>query len=80
MAPLTEMLLPVVLHLEAQQEQISQLLEMAEHPVTPQPTTAPETRELLLEILNSLQPPPEMEIARQLGLPTRPLSSPSSAS
>lgn len=39
-----------------------------------------ETRELLKEILQSLQPPPELVIAQQLGLPTPPPSSRSSAS
>lgn len=39
-----------------------------------------ETKELLLEILNSLQPPPSQEISRLVGLPTPPTSHPSSAS
>jgi hypothetical protein len=37
-----------------------------------------ETQELLLEVLQSLQPPPQQEIARRLGLPAPPISSPSS--
>lgn len=39
-----------------------------------------ETRELLLEILSSLQPSPEAEIAQRLGLPLSSPSSPSSTS
>lgn len=39
-----------------------------------------EQKELLLEILSSLQPSPQVEIARQLGLPLSSPSSPSSTS
>jgi hypothetical protein len=39
-----------------------------------------ETQELLLEILRSLQPAPQVEISRMLGLPMQPPSSPRSAS
>ena len=39
----------------------------------------PETKELLLEILNSLQPPAEQEIVQLVGRRTPPRSSPSSA-
>jgi hypothetical protein len=38
------------------------------------------TQELLLEILQALTPPAHREIARQIGLPPQPTSSPSSAS
>lgn len=40
----------------------------------------PETKELLLEILQSLQPSPDLVISQRLGLPTQPPSRPSSAS
>jgi len=70
---------------------VLQSLERLEHPVRPKVELGPlmllppsqeltllqEQRELLLELLNSLQPPPEQEIARRLGLPTQPPSSPS---
>lgn len=39
-----------------------------------------EQQELLLEILQLLTPPAHREIARQIGLPPPPTSSPSSAS
>ena len=49
-----------------------------------QPVTAElrhrELTALLMEVLQALQPPPEQEIAQQLGLPVPPTSRPSSAS
>lgn len=44
------------------------------------PATPQETRELLLEVLSSLQPPAELVISQQLGLPLPPRSYPSSVS
>lgn len=40
----------------------------------------PEQLVMLKEVLNSLQPPPEQQIAQLLGLPKQPLSPPSSVS
>lgn len=83
LAPLLEILLPIALHLETQQEQIERLLVLTEgltQRPAPEPTTPPETRELLLEILQTMQPPPEQAIFQQLGLRPRVPSSPSSVS
>lgn len=54
--------------LEQRQQETRALVEQLA-PANPQEQ---EIQELLLEILNSLQPPPELEIARQLGLPRPP--------
>ena len=70
--------------LELRQQEILQLLERREV----QPMVTPvqvelqhrELRELLLEVLQTTQPPPEQEIARLAGLPQLPTSAPSSAS
>ena len=69
--------------LDQRQVQLLRLLEetsllVAETRSLP-PQTAPETRELLLEILNSLQPPPEQEIISLLSGPPRPPTSPPSS-
>ena len=86
---LLEALTPVaeaMARLEARQQE-SQLLvlrslERLEHPRLPtqEQQMLMEQKELLLEVLNSLQPPPEREIAQQLGLPLPPTSPRSSVS
>lgn len=61
-------LLPVaeaMQRLESRQREILLLLEQ----VALRPVSDPEEKQLLLEILQSLHPPPEQEIARSLGLP-----------
>lgn len=68
---LMEALTPVaqaMQRLDHQQQQTRALLEQL---VLREPATAPETKELLLEVLQTLQPPPEVEIAQRLGLPLR---------
>lgn len=60
------------LHQQLQQQTLllHQLLEREQHPLV-QPLH-PEAKELLLEVLNSLQPPPEQALRQQLGLSTLP--------
>lgn len=70
---LLEALTPVaeaMRRLDQRQQETRQLLQtmLAEH----QQRESQETRELLLEILNSLQPPPELEISRAIGLSAPP--------
>lgn len=74
-------------HLAPQQQLLQNLLDLqwelqrrlAMLEQSPSPELA-EHRELLLEILSSLQPRPEAEIAQRLGLPLSSPSSPSSTS
>ena len=77
---LMEALTPVaeaMQRLDLQQQQTRALLEQL---VLKEQATPPETKELLLEVLQTLQPPPEVEIAQRLGLPLRQSSSPGSVS
>lgn len=73
--------------LDSQQRLILQLLEHREAQPLQLPLTAvqaelqhKELTELLLELLSSQQPEPGAEIARLIGLPPQPTSSPSSVS
>lgn len=51
------------------QETVQALVEMP----APAPMADPETRELLLEVLSSLQTPVEQDLSQRLGLSTQPL-------
>lgn len=80
---LMEALVPVAQALErldSRQRETRELVQALVEMPAPEAATPPETRELLLEVLNSLQPPPLGELSQRLGLPTPPPSSRSSAS
>ncbi len=64
--PLHQELLEQQVRLERLEHQLQVLL------IPVPPPLHPEARELLLEILSSLQPPPEQEMRQALGLPTAP--------
>ena len=68
---LLEALTPVALAMQRLEDRQTETRALVEQ-LALRPTQEQETQELLLEILNSLQPPPELEIARALGLPRPP--------
>lgn len=73
LAPLLQHQQETLLVLGQLQEQLAALVEMPER-------RHQETKELLVEVLQTLQPPPEQVIVQQLGLPPLLKSFPSSGS
>lgn len=67
---LLEALVPVAQAMARLEERQQETRALVEHLASRSQETAPETRELLLEVLNSLQPPPVQELSQRLGLPT----------
>lgn len=60
-------------NLLAMEQQVLKQLAQVQQSLPPQEAWHREQRELLVEILNSLQPEPTQAISQLLGLPTRPL-------
>lgn len=60
------------LALEPLETQLQHLTYLVQSQLMAPPVLHPEIRELLLEVLNSLQPPAEQVMRQGLGLPTEP--------
>lgn len=77
---LLQALTPVAQAMQRLEERQTETRLLLQHQLATLQTQDPEVREMLLEVLSSLQPTADQVIAQQLGLPLLPRSSPSSGS